>query len=146
MSRALRFIIQFVVCFLVGAGVSCSSLPKDKKVVSLHFRNDPVNHIAEEAIEEITVIAPSSVVYQVRKLPTDWFAGMSRLQNGSAECVLGCDHSHFAESDIHRFDGLISLCVPANDSPKIKVRVFVAIEPMGSARFIDLAEKDLILK
>ena len=146
MPRAFRFIISFIVCLLVGLGVGCSSLPRNKKVVSLHFCNDPLNHKAEESIEEIKIIAPSAVIYKVRKMPTDWFAGVSYLQNGAAECVLGCDHSHFAESNIHRFDGLVNLCVPADDSPKIKVRIFVTRGPVVSGRFIDLAEQDFLLK
>jgi hypothetical protein len=131
---------------LILLAVGCARLPKDQKVVSLCFRNDPVDHKAEEAIEQIEIVAPSVVVHRVRKMPTNWTVGVSRPQNGSARCVLGCDHLYFAVSDINSFDGLVSLYVPAKDSPEIKVRIFITRGPLGPGRIINLAEKDLVLK
>lgn len=131
---------------LVSLAVGCARLPKDREVVSLHFRDHPLDLKADEAIEQIEIVAPSAVVHRVGKMPTDWTAGVSREQDGLASCVLGCSHQHFAVSDIHSFDGVVSLGVPPKEQPKIKVTIWVTRGPLGPGRIIDLDENDLILE
>lgn len=121
-------------------------LPKDHKVVSVAFRDDPLDHKAEEAIDQIEIVAPSAAVHRVRKMPPDWTAGLSGQNGDPGRCVLGCAHQHFAVSDIHTFDGLVSLSVPAELQPEIKVRIGVTRGPLGPGREVTLDEKDLVLK
>jgi hypothetical protein len=115
-------------------------------VVSVGFRGDPLDHSAEEAIEQIEIVALSGVVYRVGKMPTDWKAAISGQHLDSVSCVLGCDHQSFAVSDIHTFDGLVSLEVPAQHKPEIKVCIWVTRGPLGPGRITTLDETDLVLK
>ncbi len=137
---------SLILTLLLSFTVGCARLPKDQKLVSLWFRDDPLANNAEEAIEQIEIVAPAAVVHRVHTLPTDWTAGVSRPPNGLARCILGCDHNYFAVSDIHHFDGRVSLCVPAQALPEIKVQIFVTRGPLGPGRIITLAEKDVVLK
>ena len=127
--------------------VSCVQLPKGHRVASLSFGKDPVNHFAEEAIEQIEIVAPSASVHRVGKMPTDWSAGIGGRHDGPAECTLNCLHQSFAEPDIHRFDGVVSLLVPEIDvPPEVKVRVWITRGPHAPGRVLELGSKDFFLR
>ncbi len=126
--------------------LGCGGLPNDYKVASLSFRSNPLDHRAGEAIEQIEVIAPSVAIDRARKLPIDWTAGVSHKSNGVASCLLGCNHQYFAESNIHCFDGLVSIHMPTRERTKVKVRIWVTRGPLGPGRIVDLDESSLILR
>ena len=135
--------IALFACLAAG----CAQLPKNHRVASLNFRRDPLDHSAEEAIEQIEVIAPSATVHRLGKMPTDWSAGVSGGQNGPAECTLNCAHQSFAEPNIHVFDGLVSFAVPESAAgPKAKVRLWITRGSLGPGRIIDLSTNDFTLK
>jgi len=116
-------------------------------VASLSFRSDPLDHPAEEAIEQIEIIAPSATVHRLGKMPTDWSAGVSGGQNGPTECTLNCAHQSFAEPNIHVFDGLVRFVVPESPArPEAKVRLWITRGPLGPGRVIDLSTNDFTLK
>ncbi len=116
-------------------------------MASLSFRRDPLDHPAEEAIEQIEIIAPSARVHRLGKIPTDWSAGVSGGQNGPAECTLNCAHQSFAEPNIHVFDGLVSFVVPESAArPEARVRLWITRGPLGPGRIIDLSTNDFALK
>ena len=96
--------------------VGCAQLPKNHRVASLNFRGDPVDHRAEEAVEQIEIVAPSARVHRVGKLPTDWSADVSGQQDGPVKCTLSCAHQSFAEPDIHAFGRLVTFLVPKSDA------------------------------
>jgi len=137
---------SFALAFFVSLAVGCAHLPADHGMVSLYFRDDPLNHGAQEVIEEIEIVAPSAAARQLDKLPTDWRVKASHQEGAPASCVLACIHQQFAVSDIHSFDGVVSLAVPAKDAPEIEVRLTVTRGVFGPGRMITLHAKDLILK
>jgi hypothetical protein len=125
----------------------CAQLPKHHRVASLNFRRDPVDHTAEEAIEQIEIIAPSARVHRVGNLPTNWSAGVSARRDGPVECTLNCLHQSFAEPDIRVFDGLVRLLVAESDAhPEVKVRLWITRGPLGPGRIIALSTNDFALK
>jgi hypothetical protein len=135
--------IALFACLAVG----CAQLPKDHRVASLSFRSDPVDHRAEEAIEQIEIIAPSARVHRVGQMPTGWSAGVSGRQDGPAECTLSCAHQNFAEPDIHIFDALVTFLVPDSDAlPEAKVQLWITRGPLGPGRIIVLSTNDVVLK
>ena len=67
--------------------VGCARLSSNHKVVSAGFRDDPLDHKAEEAIEQIEIVAPSAVVHRVGKVPTDWTVGVRGQSGKSVTCV-----------------------------------------------------------
>jgi hypothetical protein len=139
--------IPAAIALLACLAIGCAQLPKDHRVASLSFRNDPVDHRAEEAIEQIEIVAPSARVYRVGKMPIDWSAGVSGRQDGPVECTLSCAHQSFAEPDIHVFEGLVSFLVPESDAlPAAKVRLWITRGPLGPGRIIILSTNDFVLK
>ena len=135
--------IALFACLAVG----CAQLPKEHRVASLSFRSDPVDHRAEEAIEQIEIVAPSARLHRVGKMPTDWSAGVTGRHDGSAECTLSCAHQSFAEPDIHVFDGLVTFLVPTSDAlPEAKVRLWITRGLLGPGRIIVLSTKNFVLK
>ena len=124
----------------------CAHLPRDHRVASLSFRRDPLNHSAEEAIEQIEIVIPSAKVHRLGKMPTDWSAGISSEQD-RVECTLNCAHQNFAEPNIHVFDGLVSFVVPENVAPpEAHVRLWIARGPLGPGRIVDLSNNDFIIR
>ncbi len=116
-------------------------------MVSVSFRGDPVDHTADEAIEQIEIIAPSATIHRLGKMPTDWSGGGKGGQSGPAECILNCAHQNFAEPNIHVFDGLVSFVVPENTGhPEAKVRLWITRGPLGPGRIIDLGTNDFVLQ
>jgi hypothetical protein len=125
----------------------CVQVPKGHRAASLSFRSDPVNYGAGEAIEQLEIVVTSARVHRVGKIPTDWSAGVSRGQDGHAECTLNCLHENFAEPDIHKFDGVVSLLLTENDvRPRIKVRLWITGGPVGPGRITDLDEEEFFLR
>ncbi len=142
----MRICAAMIVLACLATG--CAQLPRGHKAVSLSFRGDPVNHSAEEAIDQIEIIVPSASVHRIGKMPTeDWCAGVPRRQDGSARCTLTCQHEYFAESDIHVFDGVVTFIVLENDErPKASVRIWITRGPLGPGRTIALGTNDFVLK
>ena|SRR5688572_3010322 len=137
---------SLALALFVSLVTGCARLPKGHRLVSVGFRVDPLDHKAQEAIEQIEIVARSAVVHRVRKLPTDWTAGVSRQQDGFVSWLLGCGHQNFAVSDIHRFDGTMSLGVPEREQPEIKVTIWITRGPLGPGRIVALGGNDLELK
>ena len=134
--------IALLACLVAG----CSLLPKDHRVASFSFRRDPVDHPAEEAIEQIE-IRVFGRVHRLGKMPTDWSGGVSGGQNGPTVCTLNCAHQSFAEPNIHVFDGLVSFVVPDSSArPEAKVRLWITRGPLGPGRIIDLSTNDFTFK
>lgn len=134
------------IALIASLVAGCSSLPKDHSVASLSFGREPVDHHAEEAIEQIEIRVFGNV-HSFGKLPTDWSAGVSGTQNGPAVCTLNCAHQSFAEPNIHVFDGLVSFVVPGSPAPpEAKVRLWITRGPVGPGRIIDLSTNDFTLK
>ena len=139
--------IQDVIAIFCCLACGCAKVPLGRRVVSLSFHTDPIDHHAEEAVEQIEVVVPSGTLYRIRPLPDDWAATAREKPDGAASYTLSCAHASFARPDIHAFDGLLRFLVRQGGTiGGAHVRLWITRGPLAPGRVVDLAEEDVVLK
>jgi hypothetical protein len=116
-------------------------------MVSLSFCRDPLDHTAQEAIEQIEIVTASARVHRIGKMPADWSAEISGRQDAANECTLNCSHQSFAEPDVHVFDGVVSYVVPEGAvTPEAEVQIWITRGPTGTGRIVELSTNDFVIR
>ena len=108
--------------------------------VAFRFRTDPLDHKAEEAIDQIEIRARFASIYKINKLPCDGNAGAKNTTRQDGECNLNCAHECFSLINIRTFDEVIYLRVADDNRNKVKVtaRVWITRGPLGPGRLVTL--------
>ena len=135
--------------FFVFMVAGCARQPTTSDVVrSLRFRVDPLNHQNEEAIEQIEITARPALVYRIGQLPHDWEASTNTTSSFKVTCLLTSGHTSFTVPNIHAFDGLIYLRLPACGERdfQLSAKIWLTRGPTGQGRVVKLNSQQLILE
>ena len=132
----MKRLCMILSCILL-AGCVGGSYRSVNRTHAIRFAEDPINHGAEEAVEQLEFFAEPTTTFYVGPLPVDW--GYSTSSDRQAPtCTLSCEHQHFSTDNIHDFDGLVQVTTADGRTPKIAVRVWLTRGPLGEGRIIDL--------
>ena len=138
-SALLLFLFLF-------AGGCVNDRAASSVVRALRFRVDPFR--SDEAIEQIEFTAQPASACQVKRLPAGWNASTNNGGDSRATCLLTCGHVSFTVSDIHRFDRMVYVRIPADPKPELRLtaRIWLTRGPDGPGRIVILGSDQLILQ
>jgi hypothetical protein len=109
---------------------------------SVRFPYDPVNHGAEEAVEQVEFIVKPGLVFTVdrNKLPCDWHAQESPTRKPVESFIINCHHVSFSVANLHQLDDVVLIRVPNNfgSTPHLTVRIWITRGPLGPGRIVAL--------
>jgi hypothetical protein len=141
---------MWTIVLLLVLAMGCATAPSNHgaKILAVRFRTDPLDHKAEEAIEQVEISAWPASIYRIDKLPYDWCASASSPQSFEVRCSMGCGHLSSSISDIRALNDVVYIRVDSGSRKKLKVtaRVWITRGPLGPGRIVTLESGQLALE